>query len=100
MFAMQCPNCKNDVEYIPGECEICPECGNELNVAAIPEKSAKSDPDVFSGVDFKAIFSNISSVPGTEKTQESYKGLSERSKEIAEKIEKTEIPLHTLSECP
>lgn len=108
---MECPNCKHSVEYIPGESEICPECGSELKNGDAQESRAQPAQNVFAGVDFAAIFSHSAAAADTEKmlespqadvinARESFGSLSARAREIADNIEDMEIPLHSTSECP
>ena len=75
---MGCPNCNYQVEFVPGECEICPECGAELQAAAqcdnAPESAASSAADyagelrskeenireeVFADFDFASVFARM-----------------------------------------
>ncbi len=91
---MECPKCKKTVEYIPDECEICPECGAEL-VPSPEKETAKTD--VFADVDFPGVFSKIKDAG---KTGADDWNLSNRSKEMADKIETKEFEPDEKSECP
>ena len=91
---LQCPKCRQEVEYRAGECEICPDCGCEL----MPDSPAEDrQNDLWKGVDFASVLSQVtkSSVGQTPAGD-----LSERSKAIAEGIESIDFDKPRQSDCP
>lgn len=85
---MQCPNCKKTVEYIPGESEICPECGTELALSAAPPPQ---NANAFAGYDFADVFSRMKAAEPD---------LAERTKKMADQIEQEKFDPDEKSECP
>lgn len=80
--------------YVAGDCEICPECGAEL----IPRKPAdRPEKTLFAGYDFQTVFSQIKQGFAGE---DSGVGLSERSKNMAEKIDSEKNDTPSQDECP
>lgn len=85
---MQCPNCKKTVEYIPGESEICPECGAELASSAAPPPQ---NANAFAGYDFADVFSRMKAAEPD---------LSGRTRKMADQIEQETFEPDEKSECP
>ena len=91
---LQCPKCKKEVEYLAGECEICPECGSEL----MPDKQTEGQQnDLWKGVDFASV---LSQVTDSSAGQTPAGDLSARSKAIADEIENLDFDKPRQSDCP
>lgn len=92
---MKCPNCSADVEYIEGDCEICSECGNELKAAETP--ASANTGNLFANIDFASIFDTHASSEKVSVDEDW--DLSDRSKEIADNIEKMDFDEAPKSAC-
>lgn len=91
---LQCPKCKNEVEYLAGECEICPECGSELLTDKTEERKQES---LWKGIDFASVLSQVTNSSVTPKITGD---LSARSKGLAENIEDLDFCKPCQSDCP
>ncbi len=76
---MQCPECGSNVEYVPEESELCPECGAELSPG-----DACGGADPFAGFDFAGAFGELSA----------------KSRMLAETIDTAESGEESDSTCP
>lgn len=97
---IKCPNCSAAAEYIPGESEICCECGSELKPETVSASAAAEIPvvtpavepvkdpasdgkGIFDNIDFASIFGKKSTVSDDSDNWD----LSARSRGIADNIE-------------
>ena len=81
---LKCPHCGADAEYIPGESEMCPECGAELKP---PETSAER-ADALASLDMSALLSKVADADRlTDAAPEGGDSLAERSKRLADMID-------------
>ena len=98
---MTCPNCYSEVEYIEGDCEICSECGRDLNAAAPAAPgsvtpAAADNGNKFADIDFAGIFNSKDS---PDKGTADDWDLSARSRMIADDIENIEFADAPVSQC-
>ena len=106
---IKCPNCSAAAEYIPGECEICCECGSELKPEAAappvvtPVVTPVKDPaetrrGIFDNIDFASIFGKKSTTAADADGWD----LSARSRAIADNIEDIDFGFDEpdYGECP
>ena len=93
----KCPNCSAEVEFLPGESEICSECGSELNAPSgvLPESLEDVKETGFSSTQNGASSSDFLSIL-TDAAQGSLAG---RTKVIADNIESLDFDKVSESEC-
>ena len=91
---LQCPKCKQTVEYQPGESEICPECGSEL---ILENKTENRQEGLWSGVDFASVLSQNGESSSICPLASS--SMSERTKAIADDIESLDLDKLKQGDC-
>lgn len=111
---IKCPNCSAAAEYIPGESEICCECGSELKPEAVSDPATAEIPaatpvvtpvkepaaggkGIFDNIDFASIFGKKTTFADDSDDYD----LSDRSRMIADNIENIDFGFDepSLGEC-
>ena len=82
MSTIKCPQCGTAAEYVPGEAEICPECGAELK----PQESADRQ-DLLSPADMAELLAKVANADHLFSGSPEEDTLAERSKRLAEEID-------------
>lgn len=112
---MKCPHCNSEVEYIPGESELCSECGGELR-QEVSEPAKEPSSDAFTGFDWAAALTKIkeksptpevelqasklcSSVRNSVASDQEW-NLSARAKMFAEAPDSEDCSRFNSGECP
>ena len=116
---IKCPNCSSEVEFIPGECEFCPECGSDLTVQEqqqqatdVPQQKTACEQneeaeETFSDQDtIAALMAKLAELKA-DKSRQTYRpvekeenwDLSAKSKMIADDIDSFDIFSTSSSTC-
>lgn len=79
---VKCPHCGSDAEYLPGDSEMCSECGAELKPPETIEKK-----EVFSGLNMSELLSKVANADHEINPRTEDDSSAERTKRLAEELD-------------